>query len=68
MAQYMSMYPAGNDDSGTRDTRIRSWREREHPRGYAFPGDPREWEKTRYARAELNPLGRRLLGLELWDA
>jgi len=68
MAQYMSMYPAGNDDSGTRDTRIRSWSEREHPRGYAFPGDPREWEKTRYARAELNRLGRRLLGLELWDA
>jgi len=68
MAQYMSMYPAGNDDTGTRDTRIRSWSEREHPRGYAFPGDPREWEKTRYARAELNQLGRRLLGLEMWGA
>jgi hypothetical protein len=66
MAQYLSMYPAEEDNVQKRETRIRSWREREAPAGYAFPGDPRGWEKTRYERAELNPLGRRLLGLERW--
>ena len=66
MAQYISMYPAEEQNREKRDTRIRSWSEREHPRGYAFPGDPREWEKNRYQRAELNSLGRRLLGLDSW--
>jgi hypothetical protein len=66
MAQYLSMYPAPDGNGATRDTRIRSWSEREHPRGYAFPGDPREWKKTRYPRAGLNALGRRLLGLDPW--
>ena len=67
MAQYISMYPAEERNPVKRDTRIRSWMEREHPSGYAFPGDPREWEKSRYSRAELSSLGRRLLGLELWN-
>jgi hypothetical protein len=66
LAQYLAMYPAEEGDTQKRDTRIRSWRDREAPKGYAFPGDPREWEKTRYSRADLNPLGRRLLGLETW--
>jgi ectoine hydroxylase-related dioxygenase (phytanoyl-CoA dioxygenase family) len=68
MAQYVSMYPADEENLQKRETRIRSWTEREHPSGYAFPGDPREWEKTRYRQAELSPLGRRLLGLESWNA
>ena len=67
MAQYISMYPAEEENLQKRETRIRSWTEREHPSGYAFPGDPREWEKTRYRRAELSPLGRRLLGLDSWN-
>ncbi|MEO8662160.1 MAG: phytanoyl-CoA dioxygenase family protein [Bryobacteraceae bacterium] len=66
LAQYLAMYPAEESDAHKRETRIRSWRDREAPKGYAFPGDPREWEKTRYTRADLNPLGRRLLGLETW--
>lgn len=68
MAQYISMYPAETHNAQRRETRIRSWSEREPPNGYAFPGDPREWEKKRYERAELNSLGRRLLGLDLWDS
>jgi len=66
MAQYVSMYPAEEDNDQKRQTRIRSWHDREHPTGYAFPGDPREWEKKRYPRAELSPLGRRLLGIDSW--
>jgi hypothetical protein len=66
MAQYISMYPADKDDIETREPRIRSWRDREPPTGGAFPGDPREWERTKYEIAELTRLGRRLLGLDLW--
>lgn len=40
MAQYISMYPAEEENIEKRETRIRSWTEREHPSGYAFPGDP----------------------------
>ena len=68
MAQYISMTPADEDNEPLLDWRIRSWRDREPPTGYAFPGDPREWEKTRYPRATLSPLGERLLGLRRWSA
>jgi hypothetical protein len=68
MAQYISMYPADEDNAEAKETRTRLWREREAPAGYAFPGDPREWEKKRYPQAELSPLGRRLLGLESWKS
>jgi hypothetical protein len=67
MAQYISMYPADEDNSEVRQTRIQSWRDREAPKGFAFPRDPREWEKTRYSRAELSELGECLLGLRSWD-
>lgn len=66
MAQYISMSPADSDDAALRERRICSWRERRAPEGYAFPGDPREWERTKYGTAELTPLGRRLLGVDLW--
>ena len=66
MAQYISMSPANSDDAALRERRICSWRERRAPEGYAFPGDPREWERTKYGAAELTPLGRRLLGVDLW--
>jgi hypothetical protein len=66
MAQYISMTPAAEDNAALREWRIRSWRDREPPQGYAFPGDPREWEKTRYPRAELTELGEKLLGLRRW--
>lgn len=67
MAQYISMYPADESNSQVREMRIRSWRDREPPKGFAFPGDPREWEKKRYPRAELSELGQSLLGLRSWD-
>ena len=66
MAQYLSMYPADEQNSAVREQRIRSWREREIPDDPAFPGDPRGWEQTRYGRAELTELGERLLGLRSW--
>jgi len=67
MAQYIAMTPAAEGMEELRQHRIESWRERRAPEGFAFPGDPREWERTRYKTAELTPLGRRLLGLDLWD-
>ena len=67
MAQYISMNPAAEGNPELRDRRIESWKERRAPQGFAFPGDPREWERTRYETAELTPLGRKLLGLDSWD-
>jgi hypothetical protein len=66
MAQYISMSPADSGNIELRERRIASWRERRAPEGTAFPGDPREWERTRYSTATLNPLGRKLLGLDAW--
>jgi hypothetical protein len=67
IAQYISMMPAEEDNEPLRQWRIRSWQDRIAPEGYAFPGDPRNWEKTRYSTAELNDLGKKLLGLVRWD-
>jgi len=66
LAQYISMMPAEEDNEELRQWRIRSWRDRIAPEGYAFPGDPRQWEKTKYDTAVLSPLGKKLLGLEKW--
>ena len=66
IAQYISMMPAQEDNEELRQWRITSWKERQAPEGYAFPGDPRQWEKTKYPTAELSPLGKKLLGLERW--
>jgi hypothetical protein len=66
IAQYISMMPAQEDNEELRQWRINSWKERNAPEGYAFPGDPRNWEKTRYKSAELTPLGEKLLGLKSW--
>lgn len=66
IAQYISMMPAEEDNEQLRQWRINSWRDRVAPEGYAFPGDPREWEKTKYKTAELTELGKKLLGLEKW--
>jgi ectoine hydroxylase-related dioxygenase (phytanoyl-CoA dioxygenase family) len=67
MAQYISMTPAAEENTELRDRRVQSWKERRAPEGFAFPGDPREWEKTKYETAELTPLGRKLLGLDAWE-
>lgn len=66
IAQYISMMPAEEDNEPLRQWRINSWRHRIAPEGYAFPGDPRKWEQTRYETAELSPLGKKILGLENW--
>ena len=66
MAQYISMFPADADNERLRTERIRLWQEQTHPIGEPFPGDPREFEKTHYPVAKLNPLGRKLLGLDPW--
>jgi ectoine hydroxylase-related dioxygenase (phytanoyl-CoA dioxygenase family) len=66
IAQYISMMPAEEDNEGLRQWRINSWKNRIAPEGYAFPGDPRNWEQTKYGVAELNDLGEKLLGLKNW--
>lgn len=66
IAQYISMMPADEGNESLRQWRINSWRHRIAPEGYAFPGDPRNWEQTRYERADLTELGERLLGLRSW--
>jgi hypothetical protein len=67
MAQYISMTPADQANRELRERRVQSWEERRAPEGFAFPGDPREWERTRYETAVLTPLGRKLLGADSWS-
>lgn len=67
MAQYLSMNPADEKNDDLKNRRVTSWAERRAPEGFAFPGDPRDWERTRYATAELTQLGRCLLGADPWD-
>jgi len=67
IAQYISMMPAEENNRALKEWRIGSWKDRIAPEGYAFPGDPRKWEQTRYDRAELSDLGKKLLGLDSWE-
>jgi len=60
------MVPAQEWNEDLRQWRIKSWRDRIAPKGIAFPGDPRNWEQTRYRRAELTALGEKLLGIRSW--
>ena len=66
IAQYISMMPAEEENESLKKWRINSWKNRVAPEGYAFPGDPRNWEQTKYDTAQLSPLGERLLGLTSW--
>ena len=66
IAQYISMMPAEEDNNTLKEWRINSWKNRIAPEGYAFPGDPRKWEQTKYETAKLTVLGKKLLGLENW--
>ena len=66
IAQYISMTPAQEENEALRQWRVSSWRDRRAPEGHAFPGDPRNWEQTRYDRAALSELGEKLLGLRSW--
>ncbi|MFD0799103.1 phytanoyl-CoA dioxygenase family protein [Maribacter chungangensis] len=66
IAQYISMMPAEEDNKALKEWRINSWKNRVAPEGYAFPGDPRNWEQTKYETAKLSSLGEKLLGLKPW--
>ncbi|EKB51159.1 phytanoyl-CoA dioxygenase family protein [Cecembia lonarensis] len=66
IAQYISMMPAEEDNEAFRQWRINSWKHRIAPTGYAFPGDPRNWEQNKYDTAVLSELGKKLVGLEKW--
>jgi len=66
IAQYISMMPAQEDNEALKEWRVNSWKNRIAPEGYAFPGDPRNWEQTKYETAELSELGEKLLGLKKW--
>ena len=66
IAQYISMMPAQEDDTDLVNWRINSWKNRIAPEGYAFPGDPRNWEQEKYKTAKLSKLGEKILGLEKW--
>ena len=64
IAQYISMAPAQEDNQDLREWRINSWKHRIAPKGYAFPGDPRNLEQNKYPTAKLSDLGEKLLGLK----
>lgn len=66
IAQYISMLPAEEENKELVKWRINSWKNRIAPSGYAFPGDPRNYEQIKYDKAELNELGKKLLGLKKW--
>ena len=65
LAQYITMSPARTDDEAARQARVASWQERRPMPNW--PGDPRAWEKAKQQTAELTPLGKKLLGVDLWD-
>ncbi len=67
LAQYISMFPARPDDEEARQDRILRWRDRLPPAASWAPGDPRHWEQEHGQTAGLTPLGRKLLGLDLWE-
>ena len=68
IAQYIAMLPAEEDSEGLKNWRINSWKNRIAPEGYAFPGDPRNWEQKKYQTATLTSLGEKLLGLKKWSS
>ena len=65
--QYLSMMPALEEHTVLRDSRVHSWRTLATPDwNGTLLGDARRPEAERYGPAELNPLGRKLLGLDSW--
>ena len=67
IAQYISMMPAEEENLALKEWRIQSWKNRIAPEGHAFPGDPRNWEQTKYQTAQLSALGEKLLGARSWE-
>jgi ectoine hydroxylase-related dioxygenase (phytanoyl-CoA dioxygenase family) len=65
LAQYITMSPAPKDSKEARQGRIRAWQERRPLSNW--PGDSRDWEHERQEPAVLTELGRKLLGVDLWE-
>ena len=63
LAQYITMFPPRGEEE--RAYRIQAWQELLPPKGKAFPGDPRGWERQHYDAPQLTELGEKLLGLTL---
>ncbi|MEU9993546.1 phytanoyl-CoA dioxygenase family protein [Streptomyces sp. NPDC048045] len=67
--QYLSMMPALEEHTELRRSRIASWRTLGTPDwNPTLLGDAHRPEALRYGPAELNDLGRKLLGLDSWAA
>lgn len=66
LAQYIAFTPADPTNTTLAQERVASWHECKATEGFAFPGDPREWERKRYLRAALSPLGERILGAQVY--
>ena len=66
LAQYISMSRARPENEVAHQDRIKRWRDRLPPAASWAPGDPRGWEQEHGRTADLTPLGRKLLGLDLW--
>ena len=71
LAQYISMFPISLEIENNipllkqeRSDRIEAWRQRRPTSGW--PGDSRDWEYHNCQTAQLTPLGRKLLGLDMW--
>ncbi|MEE1927142.1 phytanoyl-CoA dioxygenase family protein [Streptomyces sp. TRM 70351] len=64
MAQYLTMAPAWEENTGLRQARVRFWEDRVPP--HPPEGGVRKEERSLYGRAALTPLGERLLGLRSW--
>ena len=60
------MFPSEENNEALKEWRIKSWSKRIAPEGYAFPGDPRNWEQQKYKKAKLSVLGKKLLGINSW--
>lgn len=67
LAQYISMSPAREEDEELRQTRIDCWRRRLPMPSPAFRPDPRQIEEG-LEPPQLTPLGRKLLGVDRWEA
>ena len=65
LAQYITMSPAPKDNEEGRQARIKSWQERRPMSNW--PGDARDWEHEKQETAVLTELGRKLLGVDLWE-
>lgn len=67
LAQYITMNPAEEENEELRQTRIQCWRERRPIPARAFRGDPRSIEQEFGQPPVLSSLGRKLLGVDLWQ-